>query len=203
MKGTIFIAFCAMVEKHFSPEMLDDIIEATKPESRGAYTTVGKYPHGEILNYVVELNRRTDIPIETLVKTFGQYLFGHLARGHQQMMDKCDGAMDFLYTLETKVHTQVRKLYPDASLPQFDCAYDDSGALIMDYRSERPMADLAEGLIEASIAHFGGTVLVERQDVPGRESFEARFTLRETGRNALMEEMSTDKSDSLCEKAVA
>lgn len=177
MKGSIFVAFCKMVEERFSAEMMDDIIVETNPPSGGAYTTVGNYSHDEIMNYVHAMSARTGMTPPALVRAFGFYLFEYLAAGHRQLVDEASGAIPFLYDLERRIHAQVRKLYPDAALPRFVCDLDSRGRLIMHYRSERPMADLAEGLIEAAISHFGETITVERDDVPGEESFAARFVL--------------------------
>jgi len=52
------------------------------------------------------------------------------------------------------IHVEVRKLYPDAELPTFTCDTSTPGRLTMLYRSSRPFADLAEGLIAGCIAHF-------------------------------------------------
>ena len=74
MKGIVFTEFSEMVEKMFGEEMLDDIIDSTQPKSGGAYTTVGTYDHAELVNMVVELNKRTEIPVPKLIYTFGEYL---------------------------------------------------------------------------------------------------------------------------------
>lgn len=49
MKGIVFVEFLEMVESTFSAEMADDIIDACDLSSGGAYTSVGTYPHSEIV----------------------------------------------------------------------------------------------------------------------------------------------------------
>ena len=63
------------------------------------------------------------------------------------------------------IHTEVRKLYPDAQLPQFDCTRSDDG-LKMLYSSPRHFGDLAEGLIKGAVAYFGGGIEVTRHPQP-------------------------------------
>ena len=58
----------------------------------------------------------------------------------------------------------VRKLYPDAQLPSFECT-SEPGRLAMLYRSTRPFADLAEGLIMGCIEHLGECIDVQREDL--------------------------------------
>jgi hypothetical protein len=47
----------------------------------------------------------------------------------------------------------------------------------MGYRSARPLADLADGLIRGCIEHFGEPIRVVREDLPGEPGTSARFVL--------------------------
>jgi hypothetical protein len=47
----------------------------------------------------------------------------------------------------------------------------------MSYRSSRPLADLAEGLIQGCIEHFDDPVRVVREDLPGAPGTAARFVV--------------------------
>jgi len=62
MKGIIFREFIDMVEAQFSPQMVDDIIQASTLASGGAYTSVGTYPHDEMFQLVEQLSIRSEIP---------------------------------------------------------------------------------------------------------------------------------------------
>ena len=83
-------------------------------------------------------------------------------------------AVDFLFGIESVIHTEVRKLYPDAQLPGFDCVRRDDG-LDMVYASPRHFGDLAEGLIGGAIAHFGDPLELTRVNLQdGSIRFEVR-----------------------------
>jgi hypothetical protein len=71
---------------------------------------------------------------------------------------------------------EVLKLYPDAELPRFDIHRHSPDVLEMVYFSDRAMGDLAQGLIEAAIAHFAQPITLERenQDESGKK---VRFLL--------------------------
>jgi hypothetical protein len=47
----------------------------------------------------------------------------------------------------------------------------------MRYRSTRPFADLAHGLIAAAIEHFGDAIDLQRLDTPDASGRAARFIL--------------------------
>lgn len=162
MKGLVFTEFLEMVECKFSPSMVDDIIDLADLPSGGAYTSVGTYPHSEMLALVQSLSKATGLPIPVLVKTFGQHLFGRFVELYPVFFWNTHDAFDFLASIEHYVHTEVRKLYPDAQLPTFETIRSaDDCKLIMIYRSNHPFAALAEGLIEGCLQHFNEQAQVE------------------------------------------
>jgi Haem-NO-binding len=161
MKGMIFTEFLEMVEAKFSADMVDDIIADSDLPHGGGYTAVGTYDHSELVQMVVALSKRTDIPAPALVQVFGEHLFGRFNVLYPSFFAGITSALDFLENIETVIHTEVRKLYPDAQLPQFDCTRSDDG-LKMLYSSPRHFGDLAEGLIKGAVAYFGGGIEVTR-----------------------------------------
>jgi hypothetical protein len=165
MKGMVFTEFLEMVEAKFSADMVDDIIDDANLPSGGAYTAVGTYDHGELVQMVVALSQRTDIPVPALVHTFGEHLFGRFYALFPAFFQGVTSALDFLEGIETVIHTEVRKLYPDAQLPQFDCTRSADG-LQMLYSSPRHFGDLAEGLIHGAVAHFGDQLQITRNNQP-------------------------------------
>ncbi|CAG7633061.1 hypothetical protein PAESOLCIP111_03442 [Paenibacillus solanacearum] len=177
MKGIVFTMFLEMVESRFSPAMAEHIIEDADLPSGGSYTTVGTYDHAEIIQLVVQLSKRTNIPVFDLVKSFGHYLFGQLALMVPKFISDNPTVFDFLQKVDGYIHVEVRKLYPDAELPAFEYETPEPGTLIMTYRSARSFADLAEGLIGGCIEHYGEKIDLLREDLPGGSS--ARFILTE------------------------
>ena len=165
MKGMVFTEFLEMVEAKFSADMVDDIIADSDLPNGGAYTTVGTYDHGELVQMVVALSNRTDIPAPALVQVFGVHLFGRFNALYPSFFAGVTSALDFLEGIETVIHTEVRKLYPDAQLPQFDCTRSEDGLKLL-YSSPRHFGDLAEGLIKGAVAHFGGGIEVTRHAQP-------------------------------------
>lgn len=164
MKGMIFTEFLEMVEDSFGWEMAEQIIEDAKLPNEGAYTAVGTYDHSEMVRLVVALSKRTEMPVPDLMRIFGKHAFGQFAIGFPFMFEGVTDPLVFLDSVENYIHVEVRKLYPAAELPTFNTTYLNDDCLTMTYRSERPFADLAEGLIEGCIQHFGQEVKLERSD---------------------------------------
>lgn len=164
MKGLVFTEFMEMVEQKFSANMVDDIIDASDVSSGGAYTAVGTYPHSEMVALVQSLSAQTGIAVPALIKTFGHYLFGRFVTLYPLFFENAPDAFDFLESIENHVHTEVRKLYPDAELPTFETTRDGARELIMIYSSRHPFAALAEGLIEGCLEHYQVAAKVEAFD---------------------------------------
>lgn len=174
MKGVVFTEFVEMVEDQFSPEIADKIIMQADLPSGGVYTSVGTYDHAEIVALVVELSRETGVSIPVLVSTFGKFLFGRFTVMYPHFFDAKSSVYDFVAQVENHIHVEVRKLYPDAELPKLTCEVEGDHMNVV-YRSNRDMADLAEGLLHGCIAYFGESISIERQD--GLEGGGTRFCL--------------------------
>jgi len=173
MKGMVFTEFLEMVETKFSADMVDDIIDDANPASGGAYTAVGTYHHQELVDMVVALSKRTEIPVPTLVKVFGEHVFGVFASSFPQFFEGVPDALTFLSGNEDIIHVEVLKLYPDAQLPKFDCAREGN-QLTMVYHSDRHFADLAEGLMTGCGKYFAETLKIEREEL---SEFSTRFVV--------------------------
>jgi len=177
MKGIVFTEFLEMVEDRFGLGMVDRIIEAAELPGGGAYTAVGTYECKELVRLVACLSQATGTPMPELIQAFGRHLFGRFQRAFPALFAGIATAFDFLRGVEHYIHVEVRKLYPDAELPSF--SYEDAGPhqLVMVYQSRRPFADLADGLIQACIAHYGVPIALEREDLERGAMNRTRFTL--------------------------
>ncbi len=177
MKGIVFSEFIEFVEGAFNQETADRMIEESDLPSGGAYTAVGTYDHREMLSLVTTLGRLTGMPVPDLVRSFGHHLFGRLIAAYPMFLAGVPNAFDFLKRIEDQIHREVLKLYPDAELPRFEWRQPDPGTLVLLYRSRRPFADLAEGLLRGTAEHFGEKFDVTREDLPGGGETQVRFTL--------------------------
>lgn len=156
MKGMVFKSFEAHVEKTYGEDTLDLILDQPELSAGGAFTSVGNYPPSDLVCMVGALSKQTGQPVPQHVRQFGVDLFGVLAESHAEIMTKFKGCLELLAGIESVIHRDVRKLYPEAQLPRFDVeAHEEGRFLRLVYRSARPFADLAEGLIHGAIAHFG------------------------------------------------
>lgn len=178
MKGMIFTEFLDMVGDRFGLAVKDRVIAAAGGAHDGAYTAVGNYDHREMVAMALELSTATQLPLPALLSAFGEHVFGVFTQRYGHFFADAGGAIAFLSRIEDYIHVEVRKLYPDAELPSFQYPACPAGELVMDYRSPRPMAAFAEGLVRATIRHFGQPLELLVEDLSAGAGTGARFTLR-------------------------
>jgi hypothetical protein len=185
MKGIVFTEFLEMVEREFSPEIADRLLEGTELASGGIYTSVGTYDHTEMIGLVSRLSGETGIDSHDLMRAFGEYLFRRFNILYPKYFERMDSSFSFLARIEDYIHVEVRKLYPEAELPTFSYDVSQPGRLVLTYQSTRPFASLAEGLIRGCLAHFGEDANIQVEDLSDGAGTAARFVI--TQRDTLRE----------------
>lgn len=184
MKGVVFRQFLDFAEMEFGEVIVDELLNSVELESGGVYTSVGYYDHSEMIDLVGALSAKTDVSARELLVKFGQNLFPSLIAGHPQ--ENVHHAFDLIERIHGVIHRDVRKLYPDAEVPEIlPQSRDGNREMRISYASARPMADLCEGMILAALAHYGNLEDFEivRTDSKHRYLYNADFhILRKDGR---------------------
>lgn len=165
MKGVVFVEFMDLVETRMGLDMLDHIITEADLPNDGAYTSVGTYDHAELVRLLAALSKATGTAVPALILLFGEHLFHRFYLNYPTLFSDGDTSFGFLTRIDSVIHVEVRKLYPDAELPKLSCWHPAERELIILYSSPRGLGDLAEGLIRGCIAHFGEQVSVARTDL--------------------------------------
>lgn len=177
MKGIVFTKFLEMVEEEDGYEIVDKILLDVKPDSGGVYTAVGTYPHSEIVSMVISYAKHKQIEVPAALRFFGRYLFNVFYTSYSNFFEPNQTAFDFLESIDNYIHIEVAKLYPDAQLPQFSTERHGSDTLVMIYSSERKMSDLAYGLIEKTLEHFGEEKTITMEEIESDGS-KMKFTIK-------------------------
>lgn len=177
MKGIVFTEFLDMVAGLFDTNMVDDILDDCDLESGGAYTAIGTYDNGELVQIVSALSKRTNLPVKDLIHKYGYHLFFRFYEMMPDFFEAPKSAFEFLESVDGYIHVEVKKLYPDASLPHFETKRSGEDTLIMTYTSHCPFADFAEGLIYGCVDFYNETVDIQSEDKNTNEQFCRIFTL--------------------------
>lgn len=148
MKGIVFTSLADMVEEHYGLKSWQAMLDACPLATGGSYSSGGIYPDKEILCLVGQLQQRLDVPLDILLRTFGEYLFDCLTKMHVNYLTSKATPRDFIMSIDDEIHRDIEKLYPGTSFPFLEYTnYTDDGLSII-YRSPRKLCFLAEGLIQ-------------------------------------------------------
>lgn len=178
MKGIVFTELFDMVEASYGADVIDDVLDECTLETDGAYTSVGTYNHTELFQIVNALSKHSGQPAKDLIHQYGRRLFFRFHDMMPNFFEKPQSAFEFLESVHDTIHVEVKKLYPDASLPHFTTKREGKNTLTMIYQSQCPLADFADGLIHGCIDFYKEDIAVDTEDLNATEGHSRIFTLR-------------------------
>ncbi|MEP0265046.1 heme NO-binding domain-containing protein [Dokdonia sp.] len=171
MKGIVFTEFLDLVEQKFGLEMVDTIINESDLPSNGIYTSIGTYNFSEMLSLLTNLSKRTSLSIDDLLLVYAEHFFGVVGRSYPGFLEQYNDPIEMISSIESHIHVEVRKIYPDAELPVFIVEEKTENSLVMIYKSSRAMYSFGRGLMNKTFEHFNAkaTILVEKLKEDGTE----------------------------------
>lgn len=174
MKGIVFTEFLDLVETKFGLVMVDKIIEQSKLESKGVYTSVGTYKFSEMLQMLQNLSNNTGMSIDQLLLVYAEHFFSVLETSYPGLLNTYNDPIEMLASIEDHIHVEVRKIYPDAELPTFKVLEKTDASLIMIYKSSRAMHHFGLGLMNKTFEHFNTTATITLEKIK-QDGIEVKF----------------------------
>ncbi|MBP0047376.1 heme NO-binding domain-containing protein [Marinobacterium sp. AK62] len=162
MKGVVFNILEEMVLEEKGMEAWNEILSRTQAAS-GVYTSAISYPDEELFALVGTVSDYLEIPAQSVVKAFGEYMFGALAERYPVFIERCPDLFSFLDSIDSVIHVEVNKLYQNPGLPRIRCERTAEHQLLMYYFSERKLCMLAEGLTFGAARRYGDTVEIRHR----------------------------------------
>ena len=167
MKGIVFTEFLDFVEETAGYEIVDQMILNADVPSGGVYTAVGKYDFKELADLIGELSKLVRTPGPQLIRMFGRHMFARFHHLYPVFFVEPKSTLEFLESVETKIHKEVQKLYPDAELPRIKVSSPAPDQIDIHYQSCRPLGELCLGLIEGCATFYGEDFDMEKHSVDG------------------------------------
>ncbi len=176
MKGAVFTEFIEFVEESYSFDTADKMLEPEDGNNK-IYTQAGNYPFEELVALVVSVHKTEGVEVGEILYSFGVYLFGKLIRMAPFLMAGAESTIDVISKVDTYIHIEVKKLYPEAELPKFDVTQQSENYLEMIYSSDKKLEVLAKGLMMGAAQHFKEEIEVE-YEVLEEEPHTVKFTIK-------------------------
>ena len=129
----------------------------------GVFAATGTYPFSDMQALVGSARAVTGTPVSDLLDHFGRAVGASFAAGYRAHFDEAGSLFELLSRVESHIHVEVRKLYPEAELPSLEVVHRDDDRMTLAYVSSRGLEEFARGIILAAAGHFGETVEVTMQ----------------------------------------
>lgn len=174
MKGAIIRELLCFLEEMGGPVFVEAVIDQATLESGGAYTSVGQYSSAEPVELIVTAAKISGIFPSTISHDFGRHLFHNFLAKHRAIMCLYDNVDALLFDVDQHIHRDVEIMHPGARPPSVKARWS-RGALMIEYNSHRPFADVAHGILTGCLEHFGDKRQILRED--SDNPHQARFRL--------------------------
>ncbi|MCJ2188853.1 heme NO-binding domain-containing protein [Novosphingobium sp. 2638] len=143
----------AFIELKLGIEGQEEVIMQASLPNDAAFTNVGNYPGSYAAALVAATAAHTGIPAHALCQAFGRFLYTRFEEKFPELMQQYGNARSLLDHIERHIHEEVRTIYPDARPPSVTTR-EEGADYYVTYRSHRPFAHIAFGLIEQCIASY-------------------------------------------------
>lgn len=175
MKGVIFNVVEEAVSADMSPDAWDAVLE--RAGLAGAYTSLGSYSDEDLERIVRAASELLGVDAADLLVSIGRRAFHGLAGRHPQFAQTHPGLRSFLHSVNSVIHPEVLKLYPQATVPVFETSELPGGGICMVYRSPRRLCALAHGLMLGAADHYAERLGVEEVRCTHRGDDRCEFIL--------------------------
>jgi len=156
MKGVIFNSLEEAVIEIGGEDLWDELLERGGLD--GSYTSLGSYSDDDLMSLVNAAAEVLNMTPQEATVYAGRLVAPKLAQRHSDLVASHTDTISLLCDLNDVIHPEVRKLYPNAQVPDFTTIDRADSRLILQYRSERNLVSLATGLILGAAELFGETV---------------------------------------------
>lgn len=140
----------------------------------------GVYPDEQLVGLVLAASRQTGRPLNVLLEDFGAFIAPALLRVYAPLVDPAWRTLDVIEHTEETIHTVVRARMPGAEPPALLARRVSPTEVHIDYRSQRGLCSLAEGIARGMALHFGDEVEVSQPECAHRGDPRCLIVVRRT-----------------------
>jgi predicted hydrocarbon binding protein len=164
MKGIVFVKFNEFIEELWGIEFWDELLDDADLSSDGVYTTVGTYDDQELFSLITLIVEKKNISPKDAQFAFGKWVFKELYNIAPPGAHDFKDIFEFLHAVQNVIHVEVKKLNPDALLPEFEFLSETQNKLSFHYLSPRKLCFFCEGLVHGLAEHTGQEVKVYQSE---------------------------------------
>ena len=164
MKGIVFVKFNEFIEELWGEEFWDELLGEAELPSEGIYTTVGSYDDQELFKLIGLIVDKKGISAREAQFAFGKWVFKELYAAAPEGAHVFKDVFEFLNAVQDFIHVEVKKINPDAILPEFTFLSENETSLRFHYLSPRKLCHFCEGIVHGLAEHTGQAVRVHQSE---------------------------------------
>ncbi len=164
MKGDFFGLLEKFVIGNFGDQVFEKIYQTASKHftHQGPFLGTEIYPDSDFIALLVSTISHLGISLETAQFEFGKFCFPKLWQKLPPAMTAFKSVKEFLMSIQTTIHVEVKKLHPRATPPNFEYRDTAPDELTMIYRSPRKLFYLVEGLVAGCGEHFNTRISIDK-----------------------------------------
>lgn len=163
MKGIIYAELIGFLDETGGPTFTEQVLAEADLPHGGAFSRVSLYPWEQAIQIVTAASKITGSDANELCEAFGTFLFDRFTVLYADIVDRYPTAEGMLAHVQDHIHEEVKVLYPDAVPPTVTSRKEGEG-FVIEYKSHRPFAHIAFGLVRGCMSHFSDTRKIEWDD---------------------------------------
>ena len=150
-----------VVQRRAGPDLWDDLLAQAGVD--GAWTSLGNYSDAEMAGLVEAAADRLGMSAPQALRWFGENAMPLLKERYPALFAGHASSRDFILSVNSMIHPEVRKLYSGASCPFFHFHEGPEGTVSLGYNSPRKMCALADGFMRGAARLFCEEVAVSHR----------------------------------------
>ncbi|MBI2603907.1 MAG: heme NO-binding domain-containing protein [Deltaproteobacteria bacterium] len=154
MKGIIFNIIEEFIGENWGEEKYEEILGLCPLHTKEPFVGPGTYPDSDLISIVEKAAEILEISVPDVLRAAGKFMFPKLVEKFPQFIALHKHPKDFLVTIDSVIHVEVKKLYRDAETPRFQFTSPAPNKLAFDYQSKRKFCALVEGMLDGVAEHY-------------------------------------------------
>ena len=182
MKGLVFNLLEDFIVEGWGEEAYEEIFAECPLKTKEPFVGPGTYPDSDLVTIAQVGAAKLGVTLDEALVAFGKFSFPRLAAKVPKIMRYQRDAKRFLMSIDSVIHVEVRKLFPEAVTPRFTCVDVGEDRLEIRYESDRGLCRFMEGLLLGVAEHFETDIAFEQTACLHRGADHCHFALRFAGR---------------------
>ena len=124
------------------------------------------YDQTELMGMVQAMMCKSGPGIDDIQRAFGEHMLRYCAHCYPDYFES-DGLFAFLTDVQSRIHADIRRTYPDVDLPSFECREESEARLVMTVYAPPGATAFAEGLIGGCARFYDEEISLSKTDLSG------------------------------------